>query len=71
MKNETKIKIPKKYYDRIKEIYYDDDGYWVNLNKGWSYDGYGSHTIHSDTQQQVLKCIRDTELCDCDYCKKL
>lgn len=34
MKNETRIKVPKKDQDRIKEIYHDDDGYWVNLNKG-------------------------------------
>ena len=66
--NNTNIKIPKKYQDRIKEIYHDEDGYWVILNKGWFCEDYGLHTIHEDTQQDILRCIRETE--SCDYCKQ-
>lgn len=43
MDNKTNIKIPKKYEKRIKEIYHDEDGYWVCLNFGWRSDDYGSY----------------------------
>lgn len=71
MNNQTNINIPKKYQERISEIYHDEDGYWVYLNRGWCWDDYGLHTIHEDTQQQILRCIRQTEPCNCDYCKGL
>jgi len=71
MKNITSIKIPKKYQERVQELYYDSDGYWLHLNKGWHWDDYGLHTIHEDTKSRVLMCLRDTEPCDCDYCKGL
>ena len=32
MNNQINIKIPKKYQERIMEIYHDEDGYWVILN---------------------------------------
>ena len=61
MKNETSIRVPKKYEERIREIYHDEDGYWVYLNRGWrNYDDYGLHVIHEDTQADVLKMIRWT-----------
>lgn len=71
MKNCTKIKVPKKYQDRIQEIYHDSDGYWCILNRGWYWDDYSLHVIHEDTQAQVLRCIRETEPCDCPYCRGL
>lgn len=69
MDNKTNIKVPNKYEERIKEIYHDDDGYWVYLNRGWRWDDCESHVIHEDTQQQILRCIRQTEPCNCNYCK--
>lgn len=71
MKNTTKIKVPAKYENRISEIYHDSDGYWVYLNCGWYWDDPGLHTIHEDSQQDVLRCIRATAPCDCDCCKGL
>lgn len=69
MKNETSIKVPKKYVERIKEIYHDDDGYWVITNPGWR-NGCDSecHVIHEDTKTAILQNIRWTEPCDCEEC---
>jgi hypothetical protein len=65
MINSTNIKVPKKYHHMIKEIYKDDDGYWVILNDGFYAAGYGPydefHTIHEDTVSEVLYHIRQLE----------
>lgn len=60
MKNSTTIKVPKKYQERIKEIYQDEDGYWCILNPDWHHVD-DSHTIHEYTQADILRCIRETE----------
>lgn len=68
MINETSIRVPKKYEERVQEIFHDEDGYWLYLNRGWHSDDYGLHVIHEDTQADVLKMLRWTEPCDCDWC---
>jgi hypothetical protein len=37
----------------IREIYHDEDGYWVNTEKGYQATGmdFESHTIHVDTSK--------------------
>lgn len=71
MKNSTKIRVPKKYQERVREIYQDSDGYWCYLNRGWYWEDWGLHTIHEDTQKRILECIAATKKCDCNYCKGL
>ena len=69
MTNVTSIRIPKKYAERVKEVFHDEDGYWLYLNRGWhNSDDYALHIIHEDTQAEVLKKLRWTEPCDCDWC---
>lgn len=68
MKNTTKIKVHKKYQDRIEEVFNDSDGYWCYL-RGWCWDDPGLHVIHEDTQKEVLECIRQTKPCTCNYCR--
>lgn len=62
MNNATNICIPKKYHDSIREIYKDQDGYWVVLNTGYYASGLGgydeAHTIHEDTVKELLKQVR-------------
>ena len=71
MKNSTNIKVPKKYAERIKEIFHDEDGYWVYTNPGWhNGDDYALHVIHEDTQAEILQQIRWTEPCDCEECTR-
>jgi len=62
------MKIPKKYQNRVYEVYQDEDGFWCYLNEGWCYDQKGQHIIHEDTKTEVLKCIKYTEKCMCSDC---
>lgn len=61
-------KLPKKYRESIRDIYKDDDGWWICLNERGLYelDGYMSqYTIHEDTQAEAMaqfrQCIRRKE----------
>ena len=65
MINKTSIKVPKKYEERVKELFHDSDGYWLILNEEWCSDDYSLHIIHQDTQADVLMMLRLTEPCDC------
>lgn len=71
MINGTKIKIPKGLQKRVRELYHDSDGYWLYTNRGYCTYEYGCHTIHEDTQKDVLQQLKFTDTCDCDYCKGL
>lgn len=62
MNNQTKIKIPKKYQERVEELWYDSDGYWLILKEGWRSPEMDCRTIHEDTQARVLNYLRGTEL---------
>ena len=72
MNNETNIKLPKKYYTMIDEMYKDEDGYWVYTSKGYYAAGMDKdcHTIHEDRQTELLQQIRRIEPCDCDDCTR-
>lgn len=65
------MRIPKKYAPRVQEVFKDDDGYWIYLNRGWFWDDPGLHTIHEDTQRELLVQLRYTERCNCPYCQGL
>lgn len=59
MKNQTSIKIPKKYQVAIDEIIKDADGdYWVYLNDGYKSSDTMTYTIHEYTQKDVLKALQ-------------
>ncbi len=57
----------------IKEIFHDSDGYWVWTNRGYYAAGtdFECHTIHEDTQQDILDQIKQIKSCECNYCKGL
>lgn len=73
MKNSTNIKIPNKYHHMIKEVYHDEDGYWVYTERGYyaTSEDFECHTIHEDKQQDILNKIRQIKPCNCNYCKGL
>lgn len=43
--------VPKRKIKAIKEVWRDEDGYWIILNEGWNADrmDFRCHTIHEDT----------------------
>lgn len=52
-------KVPKKYREAIYDIYHDEDGYWIELNKGWLVPNYYAETIiHEDTQKELFRVLR-------------
>lgn len=69
MVNKTNIKVPKKYINRIEKIIKDYDGYWIYFNKGYDTNEKMKH--HQDilfSQKEILKCIRESVPCNCEYC---
>lgn len=69
MKNNTSMKIPKKYHAMIDEIVKDSDGIWVYTAKGFYSPEMSCHTIHEDTQAEVLRVIRGISPCNCVECE--
>jgi hypothetical protein len=63
--------IPKKYEERVSEMYQDSDGFWIYLKRGWRQGDNVCHTLHEDTQTRLLQELRKTKRCDCDYCKEV
>lgn len=76
MKNNTTLKIPKKYQGRIDEIDREncDDSesnfaYVIALKDGWcAGDNYGVHSLIEYNQKDALDRLRNTIKCDC--CKE-
>lgn len=69
MQNLTKIKIPKKYQDKLELIDNEgSEGYWAYSNKGFQFGGMGCHTAHEYTVKELLAMIRTLEPCDCEQC---
>ncbi len=55
---------------KIKEIYRDDDGWWLAYNPGWqSSNDPGCHGEHEDTKREVLALAKNALPCDCEDCK--
>jgi hypothetical protein len=70
VKNNTKIKVPKKYEAFLDEIDLDGDGYWGYSKKGYQFEAMGGecHTAHEDTQKELLAVIRTLMPCNCKEC---
>lgn len=71
MRNETTVKIPKKYQPMLDEAFHDSDGYWAYTKNGYRFDATESHTAHGYTQAEFLQDIRSLSVCDCDECKSV
>ena len=65
------MSIPKKYEDRVREMFHDDDGWWIYLKRGWRQGDNLCHTLHEDTKTRLMQELRNTKRCDCDYCKEV
>lgn len=52
--------IPKKLRPAIKDIYHDEDGYWIYLNEAYHVRNYyADYTIHEDTIKELLRVVRN------------
>jgi hypothetical protein len=73
LKNNTKMKIPKKYMPMIDELYKDGEGYWCYSKEGYYFEemGQGCHTAHEDTQHEIYLVIRTLKPCECAECKEI
>lgn len=71
MKNNTTIKVPKKYVPMLDEIDHDSDGYWAYTKAGYYFPYMDCHTAHEDTQKELMRVVRGVAPCDCDECKKM
>jgi hypothetical protein len=73
MKNNTKIKVAKKYLNQLEEIDLDGGEYWAYSKRGFYFEemGRGTHTAHEDTQLELLKVIRSLKPCNCSECEEL
>jgi hypothetical protein len=70
MKNNTKMKVPKKYQHMIDCIDYEgEDGYWAYAKKGYRFWLSDGHIAHEKTQKDLLNTIRTLEVCNCEECK--
>ena len=56
--------IPKKKQNAIREIYEDEDGFWIILNEGWNADGsdFRCRTIHcggdGETEESTISDLK-------------
>lgn len=50
----------KKIKPAIKEIFKDDDGWWLVLKNGWSIDD--SITCREDTRKKLMARLKDAKL---------
>lgn len=50
--------VPKKFHEAIREIFKDDDGYWVYLKHGWHDGIMDCHVIHTDTIAELRSEVK-------------
>lgn len=77
MKNNTKMKVAKKYESMLEEISAEQYGHKVHEVQTWAYskDGFkfGSSDCHTEngmTQKELYKAIQTLQPCDCEECKQ-
>ena len=74
MKNNTKMRIAKKYEHMIDEISAEFDGLytmtWAYAKPGYYFGNSGCHTENGYTQKELYKAIQTLQECDCTECKK-
>lgn len=70
MINNTNMKIPQKYQDKLEEIDYEgkDSGYWAYTKSGYMFESMGCHTAHEFNKNELLKVIRTIIPCECEQC---
>lgn len=70
MKNDTAIKVPKKYEAVLAIVEEDPDGYWAYTVPGHYFVDAGPdcHTAHESSQRELLTVIRSVASCDCPRC---
>lgn len=68
--NDTKIKVAKKYVDKLEVLYKEEDLYWVETIPGFYFPMTETHVSNAETQAGILAEIRTIEVCECDECKK-
>lgn len=62
MDNKLLKYIPKKFIPAIKDIYHDEDGYWIYLNENYHVRYYfAEFTIHEDTIKELIRVVRKIE----------
>lgn len=75
MKNNTKMKIAKKYQHMLEEISAENDGLytmtWAYSKDGYMFGSSGNHTENGYTQRELYKAIQTLQKCDCKACKKV
>lgn len=74
MKNNTKMRIAKKYQHMIDEISAEFDGLytmtWAYAKQGYYFGNSGTHTENGYTQKELYKAIQTLQKCDCTECEK-
>lgn len=53
---------------RVREVYQDGDGIWLDLEYGFTADPLGAHDIHEMRVRDVLSHYKMVEPCACDQC---
>lgn len=69
MKNNTKMRVAKKYAHMLDEIYQEkNNGLWAYSKKGYMFKSMLSHTAHEYNQKELYKIIQTLVPCDCRDC---
>lgn len=70
MRNETRVKVPQKWTDKIAFIEYDgvEREYEIMTEPGYVFGVNGAHFAFETSQAGVLSTIRSIEPCDCARC---
>jgi hypothetical protein len=59
-----------KHPEMIHAAYRDQDGVWIEFNRGWTNPMTGCHAIHEGTVREALAAMKWTERCTCEWCAK-
>jgi len=54
--------------DKIERQYKDEDGYWIELRRGWVVPG-DAHSIVENTKREAYAKLRDVVRCQCKECQ--
>ena len=51
-------KLPKHIIPFVEEVYNDIEGYWIYLSDGHIFKSTETHTEHTDTLKELIKCCK-------------
>ena len=60
------IQLKANHPDKIREYYEDQDGYRIDLKRGWQWNG--SHDIRERTVNDALSAFYEVRPCNCKEC---